>query len=115
MISALELRHIIESGLLPRSSTCTVNPKGALLIKMIEASSGRVELFVPGVLVSDLTSSRAISNLISELRTEMAARKNALCVSAAVNNRLAASNPTRSRRLKSCGWGDQAAGVTPQR
>lgn len=85
MISALELRHIIESGLLPSSSTCTVNPKGALLIKMIEASSGRVELFVPGVLASELTSSRAISNLISELRIEMAARQNALCMGATVN------------------------------
>lgn len=75
MISALELRHIIESGLLPRSCTCSVNPKGALLIKMVEPSSGAVELFVPGVLVADLTSSRAISNLISELRIEMATRK----------------------------------------
>ncbi|MBK5356068.1 DUF1652 domain-containing protein [Pseudomonas sp. TH41] len=78
MISALELRHIIESGLLPRSCTCSVNPQGSLLIKMIEASSGRVELFVPGVLASDLTSSRAISNLLGELRIEMTARK-AIC------------------------------------
>lgn len=92
MISALELRHIIESGLLPRSCTCTVNPKGALLIKMIEPSSGHVELFVPGVLASALTSSRAISNLIGELRIEMAARKK-ICVSAAVNGGLAASEP----------------------
>ncbi|MDD0997889.1 MULTISPECIES: DUF1652 domain-containing protein [Pseudomonas] len=75
MISALELRHIIESGLLPRSCTCSVNPKGALLIKMVEPSSGAVELFVPGVRAADLTSSRAISNLISELRIEMATRK----------------------------------------
>ncbi|MCK8688019.1 DUF1652 domain-containing protein [Pseudomonas umsongensis] len=75
MISALELRYIIESGLLPRSCTCSVNPKGALLIKMVEPSSGAVELFVPGVLAADLTSSRAISNLISELRIEMATRK----------------------------------------
>lgn len=75
MISALELRHIIESGLLPRSCTCSVNPKGALLIKMVEPSSRAVEFFVPGVLAADLTSSRAISNLISELRIEMATRK----------------------------------------
>lgn len=81
MISALELRHIIESGLLPRSCTCTVNPRGALLIKLIEPTSGHVELFVPGVLASALTSSRAISNLIGELRIEMAARKK-ICVGA---------------------------------
>ncbi|MCW8275240.1 DUF1652 domain-containing protein [Pseudomonas sp. PCH199] len=75
MISALELRHIIESALLPRSCTCSVNPKGSILIKMVEPVSGRVELFVPDVLASDLTSSRAISNLIGRLRIEMAARK----------------------------------------
>ncbi|MFL1526232.1 DUF1652 domain-containing protein [Pseudomonas sp. O230] len=75
MISALELRHIIESGLLPRTCTCTVNAKGSLLIKMVEPSSGRVELFAPGVLARDLTSSRAISSLLGELRVEMAARK----------------------------------------
>lgn len=85
MISALELRHIIESGLLPRSCTCSVNPTGSLLIKMIEPSSGSVEMFVPGVLASDLTSSRAISNLISELRIEMAARKTLYAVSATAN------------------------------
>ncbi|MDZ5431999.1 DUF1652 domain-containing protein [Pseudomonas fluorescens] len=92
MISALELRHIIESGLLPRSCTCTVNSKGALLIKMSEPSSGHAELFVPGVLASALTSSRAISNLIGELKIEMAVRKK-ICVSAAVNAGLAASDP----------------------
>jgi hypothetical protein len=42
---------------------------------MVEPSSGSVELFVPGVLAADLTSSRAISNLISELRIEMESRK----------------------------------------
>lgn len=92
MISALELRHIIESGLLPRSCTCTVNPRGALLIKLIEPTSGHVELFVPGVLASALTSSRAISNLIGELRIEMAARKK-ICVGAGGNGGLAASEP----------------------
>lgn len=85
MISALELRHIIESGLLPRSCTCSVDSKGSLLIKMIEPSSGRVELFVPGVLASTLTSRRAISNLISDLRIEMAARKTICVVSASAN------------------------------
>lgn len=86
MISALELRHINENGLLPRPCTCSVTPRGSLLIKMFEPASGRVERFVSGVLASDLTSSRAISNLISELRIEMAARKNALSVSATVND-----------------------------
>lgn len=72
MISILELRHIIECGLLPLSCTCTLNPDGSLTIKVFEPSSGRVDLLVTAVTTDMLTSSSAIANLISELRAEMA-------------------------------------------
>ena len=74
MISALELRHIIECGFLPLSCSCTLNVDGSLMIKVTEPSSGSVELLVTGVSTTPLTSSGAISNLIGELRSEMAAR-----------------------------------------
>ena len=72
MISILELRHIIECGFLPHSCSCTVNPDGSLMIKVYEPVSGRVDLLVTAVSTNGLTSSRAIANLISELRSEMA-------------------------------------------
>ncbi|XUK69746.1 DUF1652 domain-containing protein [Pseudomonas yamanorum] len=75
MLSALELRHIIECGFLPLSCSCTINADGSLMIKVTEPSSGSVELLVTGVSTSRLTSSRAIANLIGELRSEMAQRK----------------------------------------
>jgi hypothetical protein len=75
MISTLELRHIIECGFLPLCCTCTVNPDGSLMIKVFEPKSGRVELLVTGVSTANLVSSRAIANLIGELRSEMEARK----------------------------------------
>src|SRR5437868_3961142 len=75
MISILELRHIIECGFLPLSCTCTVNPDGSLMIKVVEPESGRVELLVTGVSTNPLATSRAISNLVGELRSEMVARK----------------------------------------
>lgn len=75
MISALELRHIIECGFLPLSCSCTLNVDGSLMIKVTEPSTGRVELLVTGVSTTQLTSSRAIANLIGELRSEMASRK----------------------------------------
>ncbi|MFJ7797158.1 DUF1652 domain-containing protein [Pseudomonas sp. NPDC096950] len=75
MISALELRHIIECGFLPLSCSCTLNSDGYLMIKVTEPSSGSVELLVTGVSTAPLTSSRAIANLIGELRSEMAARR----------------------------------------
>lgn len=75
MISALELRHMIEKGLLPRSCTCTVNHSGSMMIKMVEPASGHVDLFDTGVLAADLNTSRAIANLIGGLRSEIAARQ----------------------------------------
>ena len=75
MISALELRHIIECGFLPLSCNCTVYPDGSLMIKVFEPSSGQIELLVTGVSTANLHSSRAIASLIGELRSEMAATK----------------------------------------
>jgi hypothetical protein len=75
MISMLELRHIIECGFLPFSCTCTANPDGSLMIKVFDPSSGQVELLVTAVTTERLTSSRAIAELISELRSEMVVRR----------------------------------------
>lgn len=72
MLSTLELRHIVESGFQPFSCTCSVNPDGSLMIKIFDPISGRVDLLVTGVKTNELTSSRAIANLIGELRSEMA-------------------------------------------
>ena len=74
MISVLELRHIIECGFLPLSCNCTVNPDGSLMIKVFEPTSGRVDLLVTSVTTQSLTSSRAIANLIADLRAEMEER-----------------------------------------
>lgn len=70
----LQLRKAIESGFLPLSCTCTSNPDGSLTVKVFEPLSGRVELLVTPVATEQLTSSRAISELIGELRNEITGR-----------------------------------------
>lgn len=75
MISIFELRHIIECGFLPLSCTCNVSPDRSLMIKVFEPETGRVELLAIGISTANLGTSRAIANLIGELRSEMAARK----------------------------------------
>jgi len=45
------------------------------MIKVFDPTSGRVDLLVTAVTTSELTSSRAIANLIGELRSEMAAHQ----------------------------------------
>ena len=74
MISNLELRHIIESGFLPLSCSCTTNPDGSLKVRVFDSVTGRVELLVTAIATSELTSSRAIATLIREIRSEMAFR-----------------------------------------
>ncbi|MCS3835642.1 hypothetical protein HNR03_000222 [Pseudomonas sp. JAI111] len=77
MISVLELRPIIECGLLPFACTCSVNPDGSLMIKVCKPYSDRGELLVTGVSTENLTSSHAIASLIGELQNEMSSRKTA--------------------------------------
>jgi hypothetical protein len=45
------------------------------MIRVFDSTSGRVDLLVTAVTTSELTSSRAIANLIGELRSEMAAHQ----------------------------------------
>ncbi|WP_371858311.1 MULTISPECIES: DUF1652 domain-containing protein [unclassified Pseudomonas] len=45
------------------------------MIKVFAPSSGQVELLVTGVSTANLTSSRAIADLIGELHSEMAATR----------------------------------------
>lgn len=77
MVSVSELCRIVESGFQPLSCACTVNPDGSLRIKVFERATGRIDLLLTGVSPAQLTSVRAISNLIGELRTEMRAGRRA--------------------------------------
>lgn len=77
MLSTSELCHILESGFLPLSCTCSLAANGALTIKIYDAETGRVDLLLPGVSTAGLTSVRDISNLIGELRTELRAGRRA--------------------------------------
>ncbi len=45
------------------------------MIKVFDSTTGRADLLFNAVTASELTSSRAIANLIRELRSEMAAHR----------------------------------------
>ncbi|RRV10550.1 DUF1652 domain-containing protein [Pseudomonas sp. v388] len=75
-ISLLELRHIIESGFLPLECRCTSTTANELTIEIIDRSTG-ANLAVGGIDVATLGTSRAISELIGELRNEFTAMSQA--------------------------------------
>ena len=76
MVPVSVLCNIIESGFEPLSCECTES-LGLLRIEVHDTATGRVELLLSGVSTAELTSVRAISDFIGELRTEMKAGRRA--------------------------------------
>lgn len=72
LLSNTEIRHIIESGFAPLSCRCELTSNEALTVEIYEADTGKVELFVTGIALSDVQTSRAVARLICELRSEVA-------------------------------------------
>lgn len=70
MISNLELQRIIESAFLPQQCRCEITPNGTMNIHLMSTKSNQVETSVTGILVSDLSSSRAIAKLVAEVKEE---------------------------------------------
>ncbi|MCP2226357.1 hypothetical protein OKW12_001764 [Pseudomonas silensiensis] len=54
-----------------------MNPNGLLRIKVYDPATGRIDLLIPCVTPARLTTVRAISDLIGELRTELRAGRRA--------------------------------------
>ncbi|MVW86196.1 DUF1652 domain-containing protein [Pseudomonas sp. PB101] len=76
MVPVSVLCNIIESGFEPLSCECTES-LGLLRIEVYDVATGRVELLLSGVSTAELTSVRAISDFIGELRTEIKAGRRA--------------------------------------
>jgi hypothetical protein len=71
-LSALEMRRIIESSLLPKRSQCTLSPDMMMTVKIYDDhQTDRVALVKSGIDAEKLTGCRAINDLIAELRTEL--------------------------------------------
>lgn len=69
-LSNLELRSIIESGFLPRRCNCTIMAD-TMTVEVIDPVTERVELLASGIKLDRLDTSRAICELISELRADL--------------------------------------------
>ncbi|WP_434611444.1 DUF1652 domain-containing protein [Pseudomonas sp. R1-7] len=71
-LSALEMRNIIESSLLPKRSQCTLSPDLSMTVKIYDDhETDRVALIKSDIDATKLTGCRAINDLIAELRTEL--------------------------------------------
>lgn len=71
MLSHLELRHLLESAFLPTECKCTISSDRTISIQLINPKTRKVEVSRSGVPIGSLTSSRAIANLVAELKQEL--------------------------------------------
>lgn len=69
-LSNLELRSIIESAFLPMRCNCMVIDD-TMTVEVIDPLTERVELLASGIALDRLDTSRALCELISELRADL--------------------------------------------
>lgn len=70
ILSNLELRSIIESAFLPLRCNCTVI-NDAMTVEVVDPLTERVELVASGIALHRLDTSRALCDLILELRSDL--------------------------------------------
>jgi hypothetical protein len=71
MLFTPELRRTLESAFLPLACECTVRPGGALMVRIFDRDTGKVAMLVEEVSISNLTTIRAVADLIAELRYDL--------------------------------------------
>jgi len=75
MIPTLEMRRIVESSFGPLKCHCTLNPGGTMTVEVSDPATGQVDLLMVGIDTKPLTTSRAIADLVAELRADLKANQ----------------------------------------
>lgn len=71
MLFTPELRRTLESSFLPLACECTLMPGGALMVRIYDQATGKVAMLVENLSISRLTTTRAVAELVAELRYDL--------------------------------------------
>jgi len=71
MMSILEQRQIIESAFLPLNCRCTIEADDSMTLEIRAPQNDQVLLRAAGIQRGELSSSRAISQLVLRLRQQL--------------------------------------------
>jgi len=71
MLFTPELRRTLETAFLPLACECTVMPGGVLMVNIFDPDTGKVAMRVDELSIANLTTIRAFSDLIAELRYDL--------------------------------------------
>ncbi|BAP45372.1 DUF1652 domain-containing protein [Pseudomonas sp. LJDD11] len=70
-MSPLELRQIIESGFLPLRCICTIDNNQKMTVSVYQSGKGHPSFIAHEIDASSLTTSRAIVDLVFQLKQEL--------------------------------------------
>ncbi len=71
-LSPLELRSIVEAAFLPLRCTCTSSEDDSLTVQIDDPNSDHAHLLVTGISLERLNTTRGISELVAQLRQDLA-------------------------------------------
>jgi hypothetical protein len=71
MLFTPELRRTLECSFQPLACECTLMPSGGLMVKIYDQATGNVAMLVENLPISHLTTTRAVAELVAELRYDL--------------------------------------------
>lgn len=70
MNSKPDIQQVLETAFLPSRCECVIGANDSFSVKLINPESGDIELYVVGMPLSELATSRSIARLVLSLREQ---------------------------------------------
>ncbi|RMM43608.1 hypothetical protein ALQ78_100211 [Pseudomonas syringae pv. aptata] len=70
MFSKPDIQRVLETAFLPSRCECVVAPNETFSVKLLHPESGDIQLYVTGLSLSEVESSRSIARLVLSLREQ---------------------------------------------
>lgn len=70
MYSKTDLQRVFETAFKPSKCECVITTNDSLSVKLINPESGEIELYVANIPLSDLSTSRAIAQVVLSLKEQ---------------------------------------------
>ncbi|MBA1228527.1 DUF1652 domain-containing protein [Pseudomonas viridiflava] len=70
MFSKSDLQRVLETAFLPSRCECVMGANESFSVKLLHPESGDIQLYVTGMPLSELSTSRSIARLVLSLKEQ---------------------------------------------
>ncbi|WP_122207434.1 DUF1652 domain-containing protein [Pseudomonas viridiflava] len=70
MFSRSDLQRVLETAFLPSRCECVMGANESFSVKLLHPESGDIQLYVTGMPLSELSTSRSIARLVLSLKEQ---------------------------------------------